>query len=55
MRESGEGFRIVGELKETDRIMNDSFWIGVYPGMDDRRLSYMVDTIKEFLKKILIC
>lgn len=51
MRESGEGFRIVGELKETDRIMNDSFWIGVYPGMDDRRLSYMADTIKEFLKK----
>lgn len=51
MRESGKGFRIVSELKETDRIMNDSFWIGVYPGMDEKRLIYMSDKIHEYFDK----
>lgn len=50
MRESGEGYRVVGTLENTDRIMNNSFWIGVYPGMDEKRLSYMAGKIKEFLK-----
>ena len=35
MRESKTGYRIVGNLKNTDRIMQDTFWIGVYPGMTD--------------------
>ncbi|GFO60911.1 lipopolysaccharide biosynthesis protein RfbH [Geomonas silvestris] len=48
MRQSGAGFRVVGELKETDRIMNDTFWIGVYPGMKPEMLEYMVATLKEF-------
>lgn len=47
MRASGDGFRVVGELKNTDKIMKDSFWIGVYPGMTDAMLDYMIDTIKE--------
>lgn len=42
MRASGEGYRIVGELKNTDRIMADTFWIGVYPGMTDAMIDYMV-------------
>lgn len=42
MRASGEGYRIVGELKNTDRIMEDTFWIGVYPGMTDEMVDYMV-------------
>lgn len=46
MRATGEGYRIVGELKNTDTIMNDSFWIGVYPGMTDEMLEYMIKTIK---------
>ncbi len=49
MRASGKGYRVVGELKNTDRIMNDSFWIGVYPGMDEPRLKYMADTIRSFI------
>ena len=49
MRASGEGYRIVGELKNTDRIMNDTFWIGVYPGMTDEMIDYMAKTIKEAL------
>lgn len=47
MRKTGCGFRIVGELANTDRIMNDSFWVGVYPGMTDEMLEYMAKTILE--------
>lgn len=47
MRRSGEGYRIVGTLANTDRIMNDTFWVGVYPGMSDEKLDYMIEVIKE--------
>lgn len=47
MRTSGEGYRIVGELKNTDRIMADTFWIGVYPGMTDEMIDYMVRMLIE--------
>lgn len=47
MRKTGEGYRIVGTLKNTDRIMNDTFWIGVYPGMGDEMIDYMAKTILE--------
>ena len=49
MRKSGEGYRVVGELKGTDFILNNTFWIGVYPGMTDEMLQYMISTIKEFV------
>ena len=45
MRESGEGYRVIGELVNTDRIMNDTFWIGVYPGMTDEVIDYMAEVI----------
>lgn len=51
MRESGSGYRIVGDLKNTDRIMEDTFWIGVYPGMTDDMIDYMAKTIKEGLNQ----
>ncbi len=47
MKASGEGYRIVGDLKETDRIMEDTFWIGVYPGMTDEMIDYMIKKIHE--------
>lgn len=47
MRKEGKGYRIVGDLSNTDRIMNDTFWVGVYPGMTDEMLDYMAKTIKE--------
>ena len=47
MRETGEGFRISGSLDVTDRIMNDTFWVGVYPGMTDEMIDYMAKTIIE--------
>lgn len=46
MRETGEGYRVVGELTNTDRIMNDTFWVGVYPGMTDEMIDYMAKTIR---------
>lgn len=47
MRRFGEGYRVVGELINTDRIMENTFWIGVYPGMTDEKLDYMAKTIGE--------
>ena len=41
-------YRVVGELKATDDIMNNSLWIGLYPGMDDQRLDYMIASVREF-------
>lgn len=41
MRRSKEGFRVIGDLENTDRIMRDTFWIGVYPGMTDEMIDYM--------------
>ncbi|MFR8844156.1 MAG: hypothetical protein ACLVGL_03350 [Waltera sp.] len=37
MRKTGVGYRIVGELTNTDHIMENTFWIGVYPGMTTER------------------
>ncbi|MEG0565015.1 MAG: lipopolysaccharide biosynthesis protein RfbH [Hungatella sp.] len=50
MRASGEGYRVVGDLKNTDRIMADTFWIGVYPGMTDVMIDAMAETIKEAIR-----
>jgi CDP-6-deoxy-D-xylo-4-hexulose-3-dehydrase len=50
MRNSGSGYRIVGELKNTDRIMEDTFWIGVYPGMNDDMLNYMIKEIRNSVR-----
>lgn len=40
-----EAYRIVGDLTNTDRIMRDTFWVGVFPGMDEPRLKFMTETI----------
>lgn len=48
MRASGTGYRVVEELKNTDFIMNNTFWIGVYPGMKQEMLQYMIQSIREF-------
>lgn len=51
MRKTGEGYRIAGGLENTDRIMADTFWIGVYPGMTDEKIDYMARVIKEGLSQ----
>lgn len=50
MRESGTGYRIAGSLENTDRIMEDTFWVGVYPGMSDEMIDYMAKTIREAIR-----
>lgn len=47
MRATGTGYRVVGNLENTDRIMKDTFWVGVYPGMTDEMIDYMAKTIRE--------
>ena len=47
MRKAGEGYRVVGGLENTDRIMRDTFWLGVYPGMTDEKLDYMIKVIRQ--------
>ena len=45
----GQDFRVIGALKNTDKIMNDSFWLGVYPGMKDEQINYMIKIVHEFV------
>lgn len=51
MRQSGKGYRVVGDLRETDRIMNNTFWVGVYPGLNEAMIEYIVAQIKAVADK----
>jgi Predicted pyridoxal phosphate-dependent enzyme apparently involved in regulation of cell wall biogenesis len=51
MRDTGKGFRIKGSLRNTDIIMSQTLWVGVYPGMAERMVRYMIDTIRGFIKQ----
>ena len=50
MRANKKGYKVVGKLDNTDYIMNNTFWIGVYPGMTNDKLDYMIKCIKDYLK-----
>jgi CDP-4-dehydro-6-deoxyglucose reductase, E1 len=45
----GRNFRVAGPLTQTDIVMNDTFWIGVYPGLSEEQLAYAADQIAEFV------
>jgi CDP-6-deoxy-D-xylo-4-hexulose-3-dehydrase len=49
MRQNGEDYRIVGTLNTTDRIINNTFWIGVYPGMSDGMIDRMIEVIRNWI------
>ena len=51
LRKQKRGYRVVGNLENTDRIMHDTFWVGVYPGMKSGMVEFMVETIKDYLRK----
>ena len=50
MRRLKTGYRVVGDLPVTDKIMRDTFWIGVYPRMSEEMCAYMGDTVAEACK-----
>lgn len=45
MRKTQTGYRVVGNLENTDKIMQDTFWVGVYPGMGPGKIQYMAKSI----------
>jgi CDP-4-dehydro-6-deoxyglucose reductase, E1 len=45
----GRNFRISGELVNTDIVMNQTFWLGVYPGLEEAQLDFVVGKVEEFL------
>lgn len=45
----GRDYRVVGSLQNTDKLMNDSFWLGVYPGLRSEQIEYIIDEIGRFL------
>lgn len=47
--ENNYNYRVVGNLQNTDIIMNNTFWIGVWPGINDECINYIVDTFKKFI------
>lgn len=49
MREEKTGYRVVGELTNTDYILHNTFWIGVYPGLTNEEIDYMIKLIKEIV------
>lgn len=51
MRSTGQGYRVAVSLKHTDIIMNRSFWLGVYPGMTEEMLRFVINQVKTFSKK----
>ena len=51
MRTTGLGYRVIGELKYTDKIMQNTFWVGVYPGMTENMLSYMIKNIRKAVRE----
>ena len=46
-----DAYRVIGNLKTTDFVMNHTFWVGVYPGMTDEKIDYMAQVIKEAVKQ----
>ncbi len=45
----GRNYRVSGELTQTDIVMNDTFWLGTFPGLDEERLEYVASTLETFL------
>jgi dTDP-4-amino-4,6-dideoxygalactose transaminase len=45
-----DAYRVVGDLTNTDFIMNNTFWVGVYPGMTDEKIDYMARIIREAVR-----
>ncbi len=50
MRKSGRGYRAASDMQNTDKITNDTFWIGVYPGLSGEMVDYMIAKVRDFVE-----
>ena len=48
----GRNFKVHGDLTNSDKVMRDSFWIGVYPGLSADHIAYMAETITAFCQNV---
>ena len=46
----GRDYRVAAPLVNTDRLMNDALWVGVYPGMTEAKRAFMAEKIREFFR-----
>ncbi len=46
----GLNYRVIGDLSNADKIMSSVFWLGIYPGLTEEMLKYVVLTLKNFCK-----
>ena len=51
MRQSQKGYRVAGSLETTDKVMSSAFWVGVYPGLTEPMVQFMVEKIREFVRR----
>ncbi|MCH5221793.1 MAG: lipopolysaccharide biosynthesis protein RfbH [Muribaculaceae bacterium] len=49
----GSDFRVIGELKNTDYVLENTFWIGVYPGLTDKMVAFIIEAIRQFVSDFL--
>ncbi|MGL5352545.1 MAG: DegT/DnrJ/EryC1/StrS family aminotransferase, partial [Clostridium sp.] len=54
IKNNKDSYRIVGDLKNTDLITSNSFWIGVYPGINESMINYMAINIEEYIMKNVV-
>jgi CDP-6-deoxy-D-xylo-4-hexulose-3-dehydrase len=48
---NGRSYRVSGDLSNTDKIMNDTFWVGIYPALSEEMLDYTSASIESFLQR----
>jgi CDP-6-deoxy-D-xylo-4-hexulose-3-dehydrase len=48
---AGQSFRVIGELTNTDTVMNQTLWLGVFPGLNTEMIDYIIDSINAFFGK----
>lgn len=48
----GRNYRVVGSLENTDRVMNQTFWIGVFPGLSDAHIDYTIEVAHELVREL---
>ena len=45
---AGRNFRVSGDLQNTNVVMNQTFWLGIFPGLDEEHLNYIANKLEEF-------